>query len=159
MGHVEYSEDIIPKGCNVMAVSDREIDQFLEVASVYDEEERLWRLPLDATTSSEIRTPIRKIITSIIRFLGWKTKSRGRFAGIRTVMDTHTKPLLHKGHSLLEFSSPSLVVKASGPSFQGAQEDPSDYTGVATCIEIQPCSEMEAWMSMGAVCHLGVYAK
>ena len=60
------------------------------------------------------------------------------------MIDTHSIPLLHREtDGVTHHSSPSLVIRAEGPSFQLPRANPGEgspnvgYSNVASCIDIQ----------------------
>ncbi|KAJ3522680.1 hypothetical protein NMY22_g11782 [Coprinellus aureogranulatus] len=100
--------------------------------------------PAEADTKhNSYSSPLTETMSSqLYRFLGPKTKA-----------------LYHKGRSLAEYSSPNLVVSATGPSFEGLEGQITDYGSIATCLELRPEQEREKLAPMDVVCHLGLHAK
>ncbi|KAJ2915010.1 hypothetical protein MD484_g5420, partial [Candolleomyces efflorescens] len=122
--------------------SDSAIDNFLKSSRFYSLPERRWGLPQDYSKllDTNHQTPMCNLISGIIRKL-WGDAFRH---GTRKVVDTHSTELRHSLEDPPTHSSrPSLVIKATGPSFQlpriknGKPRTKTGFSNIATCIELQ----------------------
>ncbi|KAJ2914981.1 hypothetical protein MD484_g5413, partial [Candolleomyces efflorescens] len=121
---------------------DSAVDAFLKVSRFYSLPERRWKLPRNHTKliDTNFYTPFCNIISSVVRRF-WGDASRQRS---REVVDTHAAELRHSEEDpSTHTSSPSIVIKAKGSSFQDARgqngRPPAKigFSNITTCIEVQ----------------------
>ncbi|KAJ2915914.1 hypothetical protein MD484_g4502, partial [Candolleomyces efflorescens] len=119
-----------------------EIDSFLERCPLYDGKKKEWvgihplfEVPTLERPESAIVEAMGEIITAIVEGLG-------ACAGRRRLVKTNDVKLFHQEEgwhcSQKEFSSPTFVVAAEGPSFERPENDPDGvgFANIITCIDV-----------------------
>ncbi|KAJ2914710.1 hypothetical protein MD484_g5717, partial [Candolleomyces efflorescens] len=129
----------------------KNIDEFLQFCPYFDRRRMAWEgvyefrlFPSSPGHSkyevSQLTHRFSNVITSIMKDLG-------NYNGKRELMDASDTPLYHKEAEgmIEEFSSPTFVIRAEGPSFelpshkgpsQGARRDRFGFTNITTCIDV-----------------------
>lgn len=125
--------------------SDDDIDTFLQSDELWDSSTKQWKYVAAATSQDELQTGLRDVLASIISTLGSSRESEGTREAC-CVLDA--SQFLHAESKPTNVrSSPPLVIKASGPSFEvpdpTSNERDLGYTNVASCVSVA----LEEWMN------------
>ncbi|KAF6760823.1 hypothetical protein DFP72DRAFT_881533 [Ephemerocybe angulata] len=127
-------------------VSDQDIKNFLVASSLYDYTRGCWAgVPQASKNGRALHTSLSRLIEAIIAGLGDAT-------GTREAVDTRGAKLFHVDEPA-QFSSPDMVIKATGPSFAEPRVNPVGFSNVASVFTIK--RNVDA--SEGDVDHLAVY--
>lgn len=121
--------------------SDAEIERFLESSPLYDTEKEEWTDLVCLKYERDIRTRILQIVSTIVTVFG---NHPVHGSVVREVCSTGYKGLRHvELDSALHTTSPAMVIRARGPSFEDppTMQDDADapelgYSNVASCLHI-----------------------
>ncbi|KAJ2914980.1 hypothetical protein MD484_g5412, partial [Candolleomyces efflorescens] len=139
---IELEGDSFARSLYQDLASDSAIDDFLRTSRFYSFPERRWKLPKVYTKllDANYHTPFCNVVSSIVRGF-WRDASR---EGSRKVLDTHATELQHGVEDPSTHTSrPSLVIQATGASFQLPDTEKSKprakigFSNISTCIELQ----------------------
>lgn len=140
-GHIEtYSADYAASQYMDIA-TDEEIDLFLKSTPLYDNDAREWTHLVDLEAECDIYARIHHIIQTVVSSLGRVSSEEGVS---REVVATNYRRLAHvEQRDMGDASTPAIVVKATGPSFEDPVHDeqgdatPLGYTNIASCFHVR----------------------
>jgi hypothetical protein len=104
------------------------------IGGVWDPVEDEWALPEKAPLEKDIYTPMVKIISRVMSaFVSCPPGVE------REVIDTHSARFLHKDDKM---TSPDIVIRAVGPSFEKPEGGDLGYSNIASFIEVKRDRDM-----------------
>lgn len=139
-GHIGPHDPTYPSSQYLDLVTDDTISTFLDTSPLYDSDLCEWRDLPRMHDERDIRVCFKGIVASIIRTLG---KSPSDDTVQREVCTTDYRGLLHVDSQHVDIqTSPAMVIRATGPSFENPLPRQVDdtivlgYSNVASCFEI-----------------------
>lgn len=153
-GSISEASDAFATSLYAGVATDTEIEAFLKASPLYNRSR--WVLPRNLKKESQLYDPLAEIVSSILREFGLSDTSRW-------VQDSHAAHLQHHEDKsgTPDYSSPDLVILASGPSFDATPPVSSGYAG--TYGDVAACLEVKLDRARGSVNEnvqqLGIYAR
>lgn len=137
-GHIGPFDETYAASQYLDLATDDDIAMYLESSSLYDFDQGQWQALDSLEHECDVRARLREIVTSIIQHFG-KAPIDGSV--LREVHDTNFRGLPHLEERFqVHHSSPALVIKATGPSFEEPAEHGDGprlgYSNIASCFEI-----------------------
>lgn len=146
-GHVGPFEDTYAASQYLDLATDDDIRDYLAKSPLYDCDQREWRDLANLDHERDIRARLEDIVASILRSL---QKPPADASLRREVINTNFEGMPHlEQHSVDHRTSPALVIRATGPSFEAPSVRAGDerrtlgYSNIASCFDIVPESDID----------------
>ena len=134
---IEMSESpVLPRINGAPAVSEDLLKTFLAKTHLYSDDAVRWaHIPEWPRYANDIRSPVISIVTTVIAHM--TAESTHTDGSTRSVVETwNVRLAAHDQATSNRWSSPSLSIVATGPSFELPENGPIGYTNIASCIQV-----------------------